>query len=163
MAKVEAKPETAKPVAKQELLRVDERLMKAGKYEVIPDNTITIDLYLMARNGRWVVIDNPSTKAEKEQVVFRMWTYDEMIAMRKMATAFDPIKRMHMVDNDALNQLKVQKLLVSWTFDKENPRLRIHHVNGVMTDESWGAFTKLQPNIVTCILDEMNRVLEFGG
>jgi len=163
MPKVEAKPEIVKPVAKQEVQRVDERLMKPGKYEVIPENTITIDMYLVANNGRWIIVDRPTAKAEKEQVVFRMWAYNEMIEMRKMATAFDSVKRMHMIDNDALNRLKIQRLLVSWTLDKDNPRLRLHHVNGVLVDESWTAFSKLQPNIITCILDEMNRVLEFGG
>jgi hypothetical protein len=92
-----------------------------------------------------------------------MWTYDEMADMKKMATSYDGLKRVHMIDNDSLNRFKVQRLMVSWTFDRDNPRLRLQHVNGVMTDESWRAFASLQPNISTCIIEEMNKVFEFNG
>ncbi len=163
MAKVEAKPEVAKTPELPRGLRLDEKLMKPGKYEVIPENTFKIDVNLMLKGNRWVVVDGTGRGVECNEVIFRMWSYDEMIELKKMATTFDPTKRLHMVDNDLLNRLKVQKLLVSWTLDRDNPRLRVAHVNGVLTDESWVAFTKLQPNIVTYILDEMNRVYEYNG
>jgi hypothetical protein len=162
MPKVEAKPEAVKPTTLKPEIRVDERLMPPGKYEVMPDNMIPIDLYLLSKSKRWVILENKTDKTENHQVFFRMWTYDEMIEMRKLATMFDPIKRMHMVDNDKLNQVKVQRLLMSWTFDRDNPRLRLLHVNGVLADEGWAAFKRLQPNIITYILGEMNHVLEFG-
>ena len=162
MPKVEARPEVAKLVSKNET-RVDERLMPPGQYEVMPDNMIPIDLHLLQKNKRWVLLEHKTDKTEDHQVFFRMWTYDEMIEMRKLATSFDPVKRMHMIDNDILNRLKVQRLLVSWTFDRDNPRLKLFHVNGVLADEGWAAVRRLQPNIITCILDEMNRVLEFGA
>ena len=92
-----------------------------------------------------------------------MWGYDEMVDMKKMATSYDATKRMHTIDNDLLNRLKVQKLIVSWTFGNDNPRLKIQHVNGVMTDESWNAFKLLQTNISTYLLDEMNKVYELNG
>ena len=95
--------------------------------------------------------------------MFRMWAYDEMVNLKKMATNYDPLKRIHMVDHDVLNRLKIQRLMVSWTFDKDNPRLRIQHVNGVMTDEGWKAFISLQPNISAYIIEEMNKVYEFNG
>jgi hypothetical protein len=62
-----------------------------------------------------------------------------------------------------MNRLKIQRLLMSWTFDRDNPRLKIFHAGGVMTDESWQVFTKLQPNIISHIIDEMNKVYEFNG
>jgi len=142
--------------------RVDEKLMKPGKYEVTDEHTFKVELSLVLRDKRWIVVEG-SNIGEKHEIVFRMWSYDEMIELKKMATSYDPQKRLHMIDNDLLNRLKVQRLLVSWTFDRENPRLKLAHVNGVLTDESWLAFTKLQPNIVVYILDEMNRVYEYNG
>jgi hypothetical protein len=143
--------------------RVDERLMKPGRFEITPDTTFTVMVHSKEKDGRWVIMVGPGKGIESNSVVFRMWTYDEMIEMKKMATSYDAQKRVHMIDNDTLNRLKVQKLMVSWTFDRENPRLRIQHVNGVMTDEGWKAFVSLQPNISTYILDEMNKVYEFNG
>jgi len=142
---------------------VDERLMKPGRFEITPDTTFTVPVYAKEKDGRWVIMTGPGKGIESNTVIFRMWTYDEMIEMRKMSTSYDAQKRVHMIDNDALNRLKIQRLMVSWTFDRENPRLRIQHVNGVMTDEGWKAFVSLQPNISTYIIDEMNKVYEFNG
>jgi hypothetical protein len=100
---------------------------------------------------------------DHETVTFRMWSYDEMVEMRKMATTYDQIKRIHMIDHDALNQLKVQRLMIDWTFGKDNPRLKLHHVNGVLVDEAWAAFKRLQSNIISFIFDRMNRVYELNG
>ena len=106
----------------------------------------------------------PGEGIDEEEVVFRMWTFDEMVELRKLATSFDQVRRIHLVDYDALNRLKVQRLTVSWTLGRENPRLKLHHVNGVLTDESWAAFSKrLLPNITQHIIDEMNQVYERGG
>lgn len=162
MAKVEARPDMAKSTPRLDR-RIDESLMSPGKYEIILENTISIDLHLLRKQKRWIALENETEETEEHQVVFRMWTYDEMIDMRKMATSYDPLKRMHLVDNDHLNRLKIQRLLVSWTLDRENPRLKLLHVNGVLADEGWQAFKRLQPNIITCILEEMNKVLEFGA
>lgn len=142
--------------------RVDEQIMKTGKYQISKDIVFAVTIHLREKDGRWLIASGPKG-AETHSVVFRMWTYDEMIEMRKKATTYDASKRMHMLDNDTLNRLKVQSLLVSWTFDRDNPNLKIHHVNGVMTDESWAAFASLQPNIASFILDEINKVYEFNG
>jgi len=157
----------ARPVQKEEVKiqgnRVDEKLMKPGKYEVTDQHIFKIEINLVFRDGRWVIVDSPGKKIETHEVVFRMWTYDEMVELRKMATNYDSQKRIHLTDNDVLNRLKVQRLVVSWTFDRDNPRLRLLHVNGILSDESWQAFAKLQPNIITYIFEEMNRVYEFNG
>lgn len=161
MPTIEAKPE--KPVVQQRQERLDEKLTKPGKYEVTPEDTFTVDIWLKRVDKRWILC-NPSDKgASKEEVVFRMWNYDEMVGLKKMATSYDPIKRIHMVDQDALNRMKIQRFMLAWTLDKENPRLRIYHVNGVMVDESWIAFTKLYPNIIVFIVERMNMVFEFNG
>jgi hypothetical protein len=161
MAIVQAKPEAEK---KEQLApRLDEKLMKPGKYEVTREDTFTIEIWLKKQDKRWVLCQPTDKNAIKEEVVFRMWTYDEMVELRKMATNYDPLKRIHMVDHDALNRMKIQRCLVAWTFDRENPRLRIQHINGVMTDESWGAFVRLSPNICSYIIERMNLVYEFNN
>jgi hypothetical protein len=142
---------------------VDEMLMKPGKYEVTPESTFDVEVHLGMSNGRWVIYDSQTEGADTHKLVFRIWTYDEMVELKKKATAYDPHKRIHMLDHDALNRMKVQKLLVSWTFDRENPRLKVLHVNGILTDESWNMFAKLQPNIISYVMERMNDVLEFNG
>jgi hypothetical protein len=167
MAKVEAKPtmevKSDKPQESPRGARLDETLMKPGKYEVTNEHTFKVEVNLGLRNNRWVVVEGIGKGVDSNEVIFRMWTYDEMIELKKMATSYDAQKRIHMIDHDLLNRLKVQRLMVSWTFGKDNPRLKLAHTNGVLTDESWVAFTKLQPNIVTYIIDEMNKVYEYNG
>lgn len=162
--KVAAKPGAA-VVHKAEPARVDERLMKPGKYEVSDDSKFTVKLHMrQVTPGRWKMVSVEEEGGSVEEVVFRMWTFDEMVEMRKMATSFDQIRRTYLVDYDALNRLKVQRLMMSWTLDRDNPRLKLHHVNGVLTDESWAVFSKrLLPAIAQHIIDEMNQVYERGG
>ena len=162
MAVVQAK-ETSKQAEGSQQIRVDEKLMRPGRYEITKDTTFTIPIHAREKEGRWVLMTGPGKGIDTNAVIFRMWNYNEEIEIRKLATSYDAGKRVHMIDNDALNRFKVQRLMVSWTFDKDNPRLRIQHSNRVLTDESWAAFTQLQPNFISFILDEMNKVLEFNG
>ena len=159
MAVVQAKEEVKKDVPEKE--RLDERIMEPGDYEITRDTVFEVKIKLKKKGSRWVVVNSGEDVIHK--VVFRMWNYEEMVEMRKMSMSYDSSKRMHMIDNDALNRLKVQKLLISWTFGDDNPRLKLHHVQGVMTDESWSVFKKLQPNIITQILDGANSVYEFNS
>jgi len=143
--------------------RVDEKLMGPGDYEITEKHTFDVDVYLAKKGNRWIVVEKGLKTNIKQTVVFRIWTYDEMIELRKQSTSFDAIQRMHMVDTDNLDRMKVQKLMQSWTFGENNPRLKIHRVQGVLTDESWISFKKLQANIIRFILEKMNEVLEYNG
>ena len=67
------------------------------------------------------------------------------------------------LNNDLLNRLKVQRLMKTWTFDKDNPRLQLLHVNGVLADEGWENFKKLHTNITRHIIDQMNNILEYNA
>ena len=146
----------------KEAPRVDETIMSAGKYEITSDARFTIDIYLKKIDDRWVVVNKSKDKdVVKEQVTFRPWSFEEMIEIRKRANTYDAIKRMYWIDVDLMNRLKVQKLLQSWTFDRENPRLKLHQINGVMTDESWLAFSRLQVNVSRHIIDKLNEILEY--
>jgi hypothetical protein len=143
--------------------RVDEILSKPGRYEITPESKFTIDIYLKEMSGRWVLSNKTDPKAQLEKVVFRIWTYDEMVELKKRSSVYDQSTRSTSVNPDLLNRLKVQLLMVSWTFGESNHRLKIHHTNGIMTDESWAALTKISPTIISYILDMMNIVLENGG
>jgi hypothetical protein len=143
--------------------RLDETLMEPGDYEVTIESTFTIEIYLKPHKNRWQVVSGPGEEVRKESVTMRMWTYDEMVELRKRATAYDSGKRMHVVDHDALNRLKAQKLFVSWTFQERNKRIMMVKHQGVMVDESWKKFTRLQPSIIKYIFDKMNEVYEYNG
>jgi hypothetical protein len=143
--------------------RVDEAIMEPGDYEVTPDTTFGIDLYLKRQGNRWIIQGGPGKDVQKETVTMRLWDYDEMVELRKMSTAYDASKRMHIVDHDVLNRLKAQKLFVSWTFQDRNKRIVLHKRQGAMTDESWEKFKKLSPNIIKYLFEKMNEVYEYNG
>jgi hypothetical protein len=143
--------------------RVDMSIIGAGKYEVTPDQTFTINIAVKEFKGRWILTDKIAKGVEEHSITFRIWNYMEMVELRRKATAYDPAKRASTTDQDLLNRLKIQKLLQAWTFDKDNPRLKLHRVGNVLTDESWKAFTLLSPCIAERIINEMNMVLDHGG
>ena len=142
---------------------VDEQIMLPGKYEVTPEHTFRVNLFVEQVENRWVVREKMNKNCEHHWVEFRMWTFAEEIELRKLATTYDPLKRLHFVDHDMLNRLKVQRLMKEWTFQNENERLHLHHVNGVLTDECYKNFQGLFANIVRAIIEGMNGVLEYNG
>jgi len=146
---------------------IEEQLYEAGKYEVTKEHTFKVEFLLdKVNNGeseRWIIVDKKTKSTEEHWAEFRIWTYEEEIEFRKLATTYDPLKRMHFVDHDILNRIKVQRLLLGWSFEKDNLRLKLHHIQGVMTDECYKMFMKLFPNIVKRIIDGMNSVLDYNG
>ena len=165
MPTVEGKPETGKQ-KRQTGPRYDNVLMGPGKYEVHDKSTFVVEIYLKCRKeegGDWWLIVEKKDAEVTERVVFRMWKYDEIVEMRKLATKYDTVRRVHMIDHDVLNRLKIQKLMRAWTFGKDNPRLSIHHVHDVLSDESWEAINRLQTNILKYIMDQMNERYEYGN
>jgi hypothetical protein len=145
--------------------RYDRVLMKPGKYEVTEDSLFTIRIPLAQRKGErwWVVVSDVNAAETVEDVVFRMWTYDEMIELRKLSTKYDNLRRVHTIDHDMMNRMKIQRFMVRWSFGDNNPRLELKHVQGVLSDECWKAVTKLQTNILKHIIEEMNERYEYGG
>ena len=142
---------------------VDAQLYQPGKYEITPDHTFRVDLFIKQIDNRWVVVKKMAKDVEHHWVEFKMWPFIEEVELRKMSTTYDPSKRVHFIDHDVLNRLKIQRLMKSWSFEKDNPNLKLHHVNGVLTDEGYKAFTNLFPNLVRAILEGMNSVLEYNG
>lgn len=141
---------------------VDEQIYEPGDYEIRDTDEFVVKLYLRLMDGRWVITDERNAE-RKHSVTFKMWNYETELTLKKQATDFDAEKRYPFVDYDVLNRLKVQKLLKSWTFDRDNPNLKIHTVGDVLTDESYRKFMKLHPNIIKYIINRMNEVLELNG
>lgn len=165
MPKIQEKAGAPKPRGQKQEVRHDVVLMEPGEYEVTRSSTFTIKVPLCRRaeDDGWWVVAKPEAAEVTEEVVFRMWGYDEMVEMRKLATKYDTVRRVHMIDHDVLNRLKMQRFMLSWTFDKENKRLELHHIGGVLSDETWDKVRRLQTNILKHIIDEMNERYEFGG
>lgn len=138
-------------------------LLPVGKFEISDTTTFTIKLYLKEYKGRWQLLDSPSNGAETHTIVFKMWNFNECLAIRREANYFDPQNRVNRTDADKLNRLKIMRLMKEWTLHKDNPRLEIQSVNGVLTEASWRAFCSLQPNIADEIITQMNRILDYGG
>lgn len=145
-------------------MKVEENLYKAGKYEITEEEDFKISIPIkLEEKKRWIIVNDEKFADEKHWVIFRMWTYEEEVELRKQATSFDQIKRMHLIDNDMLNRLKLQKLIKAWSFEENNPRLKLIHVNGILCDESYKAIIKLHPNILKYIIEKMNDVLEYNN
>lgn len=151
------------PKPESQGLRVDEHLMDPGMYEATEDDTFSVRVPVKQVESRWVIVSEDEPGAVVHEVTFRMWTFDEEVEMRRACLHYDKQRRAHVMNNDLLDRMKVQRLLKKWTFQDDNPRLKIHHVNGAMTDEGWQAFTRLHRNINRHIIDQMNKVLEFNG
>lgn len=149
---------------KQTETRVDKKLEGAGKYEITHDTTFRIRFWLNLRDGRWVIVpqDKKNKYSEEHWVDFRMWTFEEEIDLRKKATSWDGFKRIHLIDHDQLNRMKIQLLMKAWSFDAQNDRLKLLHVNDILSDESYKSFCKLQPNISRHIIERMNDVLDYN-
>lgn len=143
--------------------KVEEQLYKAGKFEITEEEDFKIWIYIKKTDKRWTIVKNEEICDEKHWVIFRMWTYEEEIELRKQVTNFDMMKRMHLIDNDMLDRLKLQKLIKAWSFEDDNPRLKLVHINGVLCDESYKAMMKLHPNILKHIIGKMNEILEYNG
>jgi hypothetical protein len=91
---------------------------------------------------------------------FLMWDYAKMIELRKKSTKYQNETRTFYVDNDMLNELKLKHLLKSWSFGEVDPYLKLHHTDGVLTDESWQFIKAMYPCIVQAMIERMNAVLE---
>jgi hypothetical protein len=142
--------------------RIDEQISKPGTYEITDNEEFKIELHMRQKDGRWVTCEEKLGE-KTHQVVFRMWSYEEEIELRKRATQYDSVKHWHFIDHDILNRLKIQRLMKSWSLEQDNARLKLLHVNGVMADESFNAVMKLHPNILRKIIEGMNEVLELNG
>lgn len=142
---------------------VEDQLMQPGPYEVTEDEVFTVVLHLEKVDSRWCVRDEPGPRTISHWATFRMWTYEECVELRKLATRYDELRREHVMNHDYLDRLKLQRLLKDWSFAEQNERLKLHHVNGVMTDDCYKKVLKLHPTILRNLLLQMNMILEASA
>ncbi len=155
--KVEAKKVNNAP-------RIDSALREAGKFELRKDDYFTLRFGLVIFENRWLLAKEEEGEGiETCWVKFKMWSFEEEVSLKSQATQWDGQKRMHSLNHDFFNRLKIQKLLLDWSFSQENETFKLHRVQNSLTDESFGAFLRLHRNICSHIIDNMNRVLEYNG
>jgi len=137
---------------------------KLTKYEVSKDSVFTIKFGILDKGDRWVPInysavdDNPLSMGV--WVKFRMWTYDEELTWRNECNEFNAEHKVQILNVDKLNEIKIKRLLLDWSFGELEDRLKMLHVDGRLSDESYKIFKGLFPAIVNTIIDMMNNVLE---
>ena len=164
MPKIE-KREDLPDVSEESKVKLNLALAEPCKYEIKKTDTFKIEFGLQEKENRYIIIEdmNVPERFERHWVEFRIWNYEEEIDLKKKSMLYDAVKRMHFLDNDVYNSLKIMKLLKDWSFAVKNERLKIHHSNGVLTDGCWEIFVTLKPNIVSYIIVRMNNVLEYNG
>jgi len=138
-----------------------------SKYEVGPDSSFMVEFGILAKDDRYVIMDKDEVKmtkgAESHWAKFKMWTYEQELDWKNEATEFDSTKRVHMLNTDKLNEIKLRNLILNWSFSEADNSLKMLHVNGVLADESLKVFYSIYPSIARHIVDGMNDVLEFNG
>lgn len=136
------------------------------KYEVKPDSTFTVKFGLTTIDGRVIVVDNNDDlipDVEKHWVTFRMWKFSEELDLKSKATDYDANKKIHMLNNDKLNEIKVRTLILDWSFSEKDMSLKLLHVNKYLSDEGLAILYNLYPSVVRYIINKMNEVLEYNG
>ena len=136
-----------------------------SKYEVRPDSEFTVQFCLkFSDNGQVSVYAKDSflqlDNLEKHWAKFRMWTYKESLEWKNQCMEFDQQIRSFKQNNCKLNELKIRHLIKDWSFSEIDPKFKLLHVNGVLSDESYEMMMGLYPQILDNILILMNNVLE---
>ena len=146
-------------------IELHQKTREPSEYEIKDSDTFKVKFGL-AQVGeddekRWIVTeDRVDPEIKRHWVRFRMWKFGEELHMKQIATVYDPVKKIHYLDQDSLNALKIRHLLSDWSFSEKNDSMKLFHVNGVLADESYAMFMGLYPSICRHIIYEMNSVIE---
>ena len=138
---------------------------KKSKYHVTNDSYFIVKFGLLQQeDGRYVPITYESTdefpKSEKHWVKFRMWYYNEQLQWKQSVMEYSTKAKMQILNQDKLNEIKLKKLLLDWSFESFDKNLALLHCDGKLSDESYEMFMGLHPSIAKTIVDLMNLVLE---
>ena len=132
------------------------------KYEVTPESEFEVRFCLYFEEGRVRVFTEEAKvkypECELHWVKFRMWTYREELDWRKQSQEYDG--RAYRLNTDKFDELKLRHLIKSWSLEQYDPKFKLLHVGGVLSDESLDLVKGLYPSIVENILYLMNQVLE---
>ena len=100
---------------------------------------------------------------ESHWVTFRMWTYAEELAWRRECLEYDQSARIYQTNTALLDELKLRRLMKSWSFGEYDASLKLLHTGGVLSDESYDIIRGFYPAIIDHIVYRMNEVLESNG
>lgn len=139
--------------------------VRRTKYEVTPETYFTVRFGLVERKdggyytvGGGELADYP--EAEPHWVKFRMWTYDEELRWKADCMEFNSQSKTQYINVERLNERKIRRLMLDWSFGEMEDRLKLLHCDGRLSDESYSMFRGLYPVIANRIVDMMNSVLE---
>lgn len=143
---------------------VKEKVEKKTKYEVSKDTTFKISFGLVGVDDRFIIIPEDSVQytpnAEPVWVKFRMWTYVEELQWKEECTEYNEHSKMQFININKLNEIKIKKLILDWSFGEIDDKFKLLHTDGKLSDESYSVFCGLLPNIANAIVNLMNDVLE---
>ena len=135
-------------------------------YEAGQDTVFYVKFGIVPIDGRIIVIKEDDVdfekNAESHWVKFKMWTYEQELEWKNESTEYDSTKRVHTLNADKLNEIKIRNLILKWSFGEKQDSLKLFHVNDLLTDESLKVFYSLYPSVVRYIVEGMNDVLEFN-
>lgn len=138
---------------------------RQSKYQVNKDSYFIIKFGLLRQSdGRFVPIDYASSDnykdAEKHWVKFRMWNYMEQIQWKQSVMEYNSVAKMQVLNHDKLNEIKIKKLILDWSFGQYDDSLKLLHCDNLLSDESYDVFMWMHPSIARTIVNLMNSVLE---
>lgn len=139
---------------------------KDSKYHVNKDSFFIIKFGLLqqSQDGRFIPITYQATddfaQSEKHWVKFRMWYYNEELQWKQNVMEYNNKVKAQILNQDKLNEIKLKKLMLDWSFSEFDDKLKLLHCNGILSDESYNMFMGLHPSIAKTIVDLMNLVLE---
>ena len=159
--------EVEKPAAEpmQEPIGVSSFRREKTKYEVNSQSCFVVRFGLVQKDdGRFVPIKEDAVSgipdAESHWVRFRMWTYTEELNWKDKCTEYDAKARAQVINTVKLNEMKIKRLMLDWSFGEYNDGLKLLHCDGKLSDESYNVFKGMYPSIANTIVDLMNLVLE---
>lgn len=138
---------------------------KKSKYHVTKDSYFIVKFGLLRQtDGRFVPIMYQATDdfptSQKHWVKFRMWNYYEELQWKQSVMEYNAKVKLQILNQDKLNEIKIKKLILDWSFGEYDNCLKLLHCDGNLSDESYALFMGLHPSIAKTIVDLMNQVLE---
>ena len=134
------------------------------KYEIDKDTTFIINFGVAFSDERVYIVEEKDIElfgAEKHWVKFRLWNYMEEISWRQECMDFDQRYRMFTLNTNKFDEIKVRRLLLSWSFSEHYEEHKLVHINNQLCDESLKMiFTEIYPCITRYIISKMNQQLE---
>jgi hypothetical protein len=160
----EIKQEEVKIETQQENPAPPKKTINLTKYEISKDTNFTISFGLVQIDNRFVIIQKEhipyTTGAETVWVKFRMWNYLEELKWKDECLEYNKELKTQYLDLNKLNEIKIKKLILDWSFSEVDNKFKLLHTDGVLSDESYSVFCGLLPNIANAIVNSMNDVLE---